>query len=188
MYVLLIIYIYSWYHDLSTQISYPWFMVFKYENVLNSIIVKYMYCKSLKWVVDGMNIDEHGFIRAWLWMKGFYGILRFWLHRTLCVIECPRLEYGCCVLCLRGGSHLQRPLFPDIDWNWELRATPLWREPPLESQFYWGMGAACYAFVREPPPESLSLYVSPLGARHSSHMPLGRVYGVHEMMAFGADY
>ena len=63
MYVLLIIYM-SWYHDLSTQISYPRFMVFKYGNVLNPIIVKYMYCKSLKWVVDGMNIDEHGFIRA----------------------------------------------------------------------------------------------------------------------------
>ena len=62
-----------------------------------------------------------------------------------------------------GRSHLQRPLFHDIERNWELRATPLWREPPLESQFYWGMGAACYAFVREPPSESLSLYVSPLG-------------------------
>ena len=48
------------------------------------------------------------------------------------------------------------------------------------------MGAACYAFVREPPPESLSLYDSPLGAHHSSHMPLGRVYGVYEIMAFGA--
>ena len=47
------------------------------------------------------------------------------------------------------------------------------------------MGTACYAFVREPPPESLSLYISPLGAHHSSHMPLGRVYGVDEMMAFG---
>ena len=47
------------------------------------------------------------------------------------------------------------------------------------------MGVACYAFVREPPPESLSLYVSPLGAHHSSHMPLRRVYGVYEMMAFG---
>ena len=39
------------------------------------------------------------------------------------------------------------------------------------------MGAARYAFVREPPPESLSFYVSPLGAHHSSHMPLGRAYG-----------
>ena len=48
------------------------------------------------------------------------------------------------------------------------------------------MGAACYALVREPPPESLSLYMSPLGVHHSSHMPLGRVYGVYEMMAFGA--
>ena len=46
-------------------------MVFKYGNVLNSIIIKYTYCKSLKWVVDGMNIDEHGFIRACLWKKGF---------------------------------------------------------------------------------------------------------------------
>ena len=54
----------SWYHDLPTQISYPRFMVFKYGNVLNPIIVKYMYCKSLKWIVDGMNIDEHDFIRA----------------------------------------------------------------------------------------------------------------------------
>ena len=50
------------------------------------------------------------------------------------------------------------------------------------------MGTACYTLVREPPPESLSLYVSPLGVHHSSHMPLGRVYGVHEMMAFGAGY
>ena len=50
------------------------------------------------------------------------------------------------------------------------------------------MRAACYAFVREPPPESLSLYVSPLGTHHSSHMPLGRVYGVYEMTAFGAGY
>ena len=153
-------------------------MVFKYGNVLNSIMVKYTYCKSLKWFVDRMNIDEYGFTRTCSWMKGFYGNVRFWLHRTLCVIVCPRLEYGCCVLRLHGGSHLQRSLFPDIDWNWKLRATPLWREPPPESQFYWGMGAACYAFEREPPPESLSLYVSPLGVHHSSHMPLGRVYGV----------
>ena len=66
--------------------------------------------------------------------------------------------------------------------------TLLWREPPPESQFYLGMGAACYAFVREPPPESLSSYISPLGAHHSSLMPLGRVYGVDEMMAFGVGY
>ena len=84
---------------------------------------------------------------------------------------------------------------------WELRATPSWREPPSESlipwywlelgsgcyafvrepppgsQFYWSIGAACYAFVREPPLESLSLYISPYRAYHSSHMPLGHVYG-----------
>ena len=95
---------------------------------------------------------------------------------------------------------------------WELHAMPSWREPPpetlipwhwselgtacyafvagatSESQFYWGMGAACYAFVREPPPESLSSYTSPLGAHHSSPMPLGRVFGVDEMMAFGTGY
>ena len=100
----------------------------------------------------------------------------------------PLLEYGYCVLRLRGGSHLQRSLFHDIDRNWELHATSSWREPPLEFQFYWGMGAACYAFVREPPPESLSSYNSPLGAHHSSPMPLERVYGVDEMMAFGAGY
>ena len=41
---------------------------------------------------------------------------------------------------------------------------------------------------REPPPESLSSYTSPLGAHHSSPMSLGRVYGVDEIMAFGADY
>ena len=80
------------------------------------------------------------------------------------MIVCPRLEYGCCVLRLRGGSHLQRPLFRDTDRNWELHATPSWWEPP---------------------PKSLSLYVSHLGAHHSSHMPLGHVYGVYEMMAFG---
>ena len=50
------------------------------------------------------------------------------------------------------------------------------------------MGAACYALVREPPLKSLSLYVSPLGAHHSLHMPLGRDYGVDEIMAFGAGY
>ena len=86
---------------------------------------------------------------------------------------------------------------------WELRATPSWREPPpeslilwywlelgaacrafvrephLESQFYWGMGATCYAFVQEPLLESLSLYISPLRAHYSSHMPLRCVYGVY---------
>ena len=50
------------------------------------------------------------------------------------------------------------------------------------------MGTACYALVREQPPESLSLYISPLGAHRSSIMPLGRVYGVDEMMAFGVGY
>ena len=50
------------------------------------------------------------------------------------------------------------------------------------------MGATYYALVRDPPPESLSLYVSLLGAHRSSHMPLGHVYGVYEMMAFGAGY
>ena len=63
---------------------------------------------------------------------------------------------------------------------WELRATPSWREPPPESLFPWywlELGVACYAFGREPPLESLSLYISPYRAHHSSHMPLGRVYG-----------
>ena len=71
------------------------------------------------------------------------------------------------MLRLRDGSHLQRPLFHDIELNWELRATPSWWEPPLES---------------------LSSYTSLLGVYHSSPMPLGRVYGVDEMMAFGAGY
>ena len=38
-----------------------------------------------------------------------------------------------CVLHLLGGSHLQNPNSIEA---WELRATPLWWEPPLESQFY----------------------------------------------------
>ena len=64
---------------------------------------------------------------------------------------------------------------------WELHATPSWRDPPLESLilwYWWELGAACYAFVQEPLPKSLSLYVCPLGVHHSSHMPLGRVYSV----------
>ena len=92
------------------------------------------------------------------------------------------------MLRLRGGSHLQRPLFRDIDRNWELRATPPWWEPPPESQFHQGMGATCYTIVRGPTLKSLSLYVSLLGVHHSSHMPLGRVYGVYEMIAFGVGY
>ena len=51
---------------LSQGMFQAWFMVFKYGNVLNFIMVKYTYCKSLKWFVDRMNIDEHGFIRTWL--------------------------------------------------------------------------------------------------------------------------
>ena len=89
------------------------------------------------------------------------------------------MEYGSCVLHLRGGSHLQNPLFCDIDGKWELHATPSWWKPPPKSQFYWGIGAACYAFVWKSPQESLSLYVGPLGAHHSSHMPLECVYGVY---------
>ena len=58
------------------------------------------------------------------------------------------------------------------------------------------MGAACYAFVREPPPESLSLYVSPLGAHHSSHMsmvfmrwwPLGPATSMPIMWLFFPSY
>ena len=68
---------------------------------------------------------------------------------------CPRLEYGCCVLRLRGGSHLQHPNSIEA---WELHATPL-----------------CGSHLQNPYP-------------HSSLMPLGRVYGVDEMMAFGAGY
>ena len=98
-----------WYHDLLVQISYLCFMVFKYENVINFILIMYRYCKSYKWFIDMEYIDEYGFTRTCLWMKGYYGILRFRLHRTQCVIVCPRLEYGCCVLRLRGGSHLQNP-------------------------------------------------------------------------------
>ena len=33
---------------------------------------------------------------------------------------------------------------------WELRATPLWQEPPPKSQFHdtdWGLGPACNAFM-----------------------------------------
>ena len=80
---------------------------------------------------------------------------------------------------------------------WVLRATPPWREPPPETLISWHWskwGTACYTSMvgatsrisiplrhgscvlrlsAEPPPESLSLYVSPLGAHHSSHMPLG---------------
>ena len=68
---------------------------------------------------------------------------------------------GSCVLRLHGESHLQNP------------------------NFHWGMRTACYAFVREPPPESLSLYVNLLGAHHSSHKPLGHVYGVMRWWPLG---
>ena len=44
-----------------------------------------------------------------------------------------------------------------LDGMWELRVMHSWRDPP---------------------PESISRYVSPLGAHHRTHMPLGRVYGV----------
>ena len=150
-----------------------WKMLWSWTCFVNYMYIVYLHdlCKY------DYGIQEHCYSTIW-----------FWLHQALCVMVCPLLGYGCCVLRLRGGSHLQRPLFRDIDRNWELRAMPLWWEPPPESQFYWGMGAACYALVREPPPESLSLYVSPLEAHHSSHMPLGYVYGIYEMMAFGIGY
>ena len=52
-------------------------MVFKYGNVSNFIMVKHTYCKSLKWFVDRMNIDEYGFTRTCLWMKGFMVLYGF---------------------------------------------------------------------------------------------------------------
>ena len=58
------------------------FMVFRYENIVNFILIMYRYCKSYKWFINIMYIDEYGFTKACLRMKGFYGIVRFWLHRT----------------------------------------------------------------------------------------------------------
>ena len=76
------IYCYNWYrhglwkyvHEweiLSQAMFQAWFMVFKHGNGLNSILIKYTYCKSYKWFIDIMHIDEYGFIRTCLWKKGF---------------------------------------------------------------------------------------------------------------------
>ena len=70
---------------------------------------------------------------------------------------------GRCVLRLYGAS-LQSPNSIEA---WELRATPL-----------------CGSYLQNPYPCMLAL----LGAHHRSHMSLGRVYSVYEMMAFGAGY
>ena len=136
-------------------------MVFKHGNGLNSILIKYSYCKSYQWFIDIMHIDEHGFSRTCLLIKGFYDIIRFWLHRTECVIVCPRLEYGCCVLRLRGGSHLQSPNSIEA---WKLHATPL-----------------CGSHLQNPYPPILALW-----GRIIVHICLWGVSMV--FMAFGADY
>ena len=96
-------------------------------------------------------------------MKSFYGIVRFWLHWILVYDSMSTIGIWVLRTTPASKSHFQRPLLHNIERNWELRATPLWREPPPESQFYWGMGVSCYALVLEPPPKSLSLYISPLG-------------------------
>ena len=70
---------------------------------------------------------------------------------------------GSCVLRLCGRSHLQSPNSIEA---WELRATPL-----------------CGSHLQNPYPRILALW-----GRIIVHMPLGRVYGVYKMMAFGAGY
>ena len=49
-----------------------WFQI---RNVVNFTLIMYSYCKLLKWFMDKVNIEEHGFTRACIWMKGFYGIV-----------------------------------------------------------------------------------------------------------------
>ena len=55
---------------------------FKYENIVNFTLIMYRYCKLYKWFIDKKYIDEYGFTRTCLWIKGFYCIVRFWLHQT----------------------------------------------------------------------------------------------------------
>ena len=88
----------------------------------------------------------------------------------------PLLGYGNCILRLHGESHLQSPLFRDIDWNWELRATPscgsyLQNPNSIEA---WELRAtpSCGSHLQSP----YLCILAHLGAHHSSHMPLGRVY------------
>ena len=52
-------------------------MVFKYGNVVNFILIMYRYYESYKWFINMMYIDEYGFTRACLWIKGFMVLYDF---------------------------------------------------------------------------------------------------------------
>ena len=60
------------------------------------------------------------FKKPCLRMRHYIAFMVLGSTESQCMIVCPRLEYRCCVLRLRDGSHLQRPLFHDIDRNWKL--------------------------------------------------------------------
>ena len=81
-------------------------IVFKFGYVLKDVVVMNMFCSLHDLCKYDYGRQEHCYNTIW-----------FWLHQALCVMVCPLLGYGCCVLRLRGGSHLQRPLFCDIDRN-----------------------------------------------------------------------
>ena len=71
-------------------------------------MAKYMYCKLLKWFIDKVNIEEHGFTRACIWMKSCM---------VLYIVAPPNLV--CNSMSIIGV--------------WELCAMSSWWEPPLES-------------------------------------------------------
>ena len=65
-----------------------------------------------------------------------YSIYGTWLHRILVYDSMSTIGIWVLRATPPWRDHLQRPLFRDIDRNWELRATPLWWEPPPEFQFH----------------------------------------------------
>ena len=160
------------------------FMDFRYDNTLSSVLFMYMTYKSYWWFIDMIYLYIYGFQGHVYGWDIFYDIIWFLVPPNL--------------VCDDSMSIIE---------VWELRTTPSWRGSPLESFIPWyclelgaayyaflvgatskvpillrhGIEAACYAFVREPPSKSLSLYVCPSGAHHSSHMPLRRVYSVYDL-------
>ena len=106
---------------------------FKYENVVNFTLIMYSYCKLLKWFIDKVNIEEHGFTRACIWMKGFMVLYIVAPPNLVCNSMSIDWNMGAACYAFVAGATSRDPYSVTLIGVWVLRATPPWREPPPET-------------------------------------------------------
>ena len=99
-----------------------WFQI---QNVVNFTLIMYSYCKLLKWFIDKVNIEEHGFTRACIWMKGFMVLYIVAPPNLVCNSMSIDWNMGAACYAFVAGATSRDPYSVTLIGIWVLRATPL---------------------------------------------------------------